>query len=294
MAIALTAGMRALAQATDTAAALKARTLALWVAQNRLAAAQIATPWPALGSYCGDARRPGRRFVWQASVATTPNPAFRRIEIIVAEPQAPDYVLARLTGFLGNPEPPAMSGRAAIRGAGSSAASRSSRRCWRSRSSASSRCLRYRATSSLTDGEARLSAEAQRWRTLEALFTRFEADIRQAIPRSVRAGAAARAGVARHALPTATARSCSRAPARSSSLEPAPAGQRVGYRLRDGTLELAYWPRSIDHEATVKPVDLSAGRAASPGFELEYLTRAGRGATAGRCWARTTCRARCG
>ena len=105
VAIALTAGMRALTQATDTAVALKARTLALWVAQNRLAAAQIATPWPGLGSYSGDAEEAGATFVWQARVSPTPNPAFRRIDIVVAEPQAPDYALARLTGFLGNPEP---------------------------------------------------------------------------------------------------------------------------------------------------------------------------------------------
>jgi len=105
VAIALTAGMRALAQATDTASALKARTLALWVAQNRLAAAQVASPWPALGSSRGDAEQAGAAFVWQARVTTTPNPAFRMVEITVAEPQLPDYVLARLVGFLGNPAP---------------------------------------------------------------------------------------------------------------------------------------------------------------------------------------------
>jgi general secretion pathway protein I len=105
VAIALTAGMRALAQATETASALKARTLALWVAQNRLAAAQIAMPWPALGNYDGDAVQAGAVFVWRARVGTTPNPSFRRIEITVAQPQAPDYVLARLVGFLGNPAP---------------------------------------------------------------------------------------------------------------------------------------------------------------------------------------------
>jgi len=105
IAIALTAGMRALAQATDTASALKARTLALWVAQNRLAAAQIATPWPALGNYSGEAAQAGTSFVWQANVTTTPNPTFRRIEITVAQPDSPDYALARLTGFIGNPEP---------------------------------------------------------------------------------------------------------------------------------------------------------------------------------------------
>lgn len=106
VAIALAAGMRALAQATDTASALKARTLALWVAQNRLAAAQVATPWPALGGATGEATQAGVAFVWQARVSTTPNPAFRMIEITVAEPHAADYVLARLVGFLGNPEPP--------------------------------------------------------------------------------------------------------------------------------------------------------------------------------------------
>ena len=49
--------------------------------------------------------------------------------------------------------------------------------------------LSYRATASLSEGEARLSGEAQRWRALEALFTRIEADFRQAVPRSARVGA---------------------------------------------------------------------------------------------------------
>ncbi|MCC7325996.1 MAG: type II secretion system minor pseudopilin GspI [Burkholderiales bacterium] len=105
VAIALAAGMRALAQATDTASALKARTLALWVAQNRLAAAQIASPWPAPGNYSGAAQQAGAQFVWQANVTTTPNSAFRKFEITVAEPHSPDYTLARLVGFLGNPAP---------------------------------------------------------------------------------------------------------------------------------------------------------------------------------------------
>lgn len=105
IAIALTAGMRALAQATETASALKARTLALWVAQNRLAAAQVASPWPALGNSAGEATQAGATFAWQSRVTATPNPAFRMVEITVSEPQVPEYVLARLVGFLGNPEP---------------------------------------------------------------------------------------------------------------------------------------------------------------------------------------------
>jgi len=104
VAVALAAGMRALAQGADTASALKARTLALWVAQNRLAAAQMSTPWPALGNASGDVVQAGTRFVWRVSIGNTPNPAFRRISIIVADPETPDYALAQLIGFLGNPE----------------------------------------------------------------------------------------------------------------------------------------------------------------------------------------------
>jgi general secretion pathway protein I len=103
LAVALAAGMRSVAQATDSATLLKHRTLALWVAQNRLAAAQLAAPWPAQGTREGDATQAGVRFVWREVVSGTPNPTFRRIEIAVADPGTPDYALARITGYLGQP-----------------------------------------------------------------------------------------------------------------------------------------------------------------------------------------------
>lgn len=101
LAVALAAGMRSVAQATDSATLLKQRTLALWVAQNRLAAAQLATALPAQGTRDGDATQAGMRFVWRETVSATPNPSFRKLEIAVADPGAPDYALARLIGYLG-------------------------------------------------------------------------------------------------------------------------------------------------------------------------------------------------
>jgi general secretion pathway protein I len=101
VAVALAAGMRALAQSADGATSLKSRTLALWVAQNRLARAQLADPWPPAGTAQGDETQAGMRLAWRETITATPNPAFRRIEIVVAQAAVPDYALARLVGYLG-------------------------------------------------------------------------------------------------------------------------------------------------------------------------------------------------
>lgn len=93
--------MRAVAQSADSATLLKQRTLALWVAQNRLAAAQLASPRPLPGTRSGEAVQGGAAFTWQETVAATPNPAFRKIDIVVADPAQPGYALARLSGYLG-------------------------------------------------------------------------------------------------------------------------------------------------------------------------------------------------
>ena len=101
LAVALAAGFRSIAQSADGATALKARTLALWVAQNRLALAQVEAPAPPPGERSGTAAEAGATFFWRESIGGTPNPAFRKIEITVADASTPDYVLARLVGYLG-------------------------------------------------------------------------------------------------------------------------------------------------------------------------------------------------
>ncbi|HMA32248.1 MAG TPA: type II secretion system minor pseudopilin GspI [Casimicrobiaceae bacterium] len=102
VAVALAAGMRALAQTADGATTLKLRTLALWVAENRLAQAQLQTPWPAVGAAAGSELQANVTLDWRETVRATPNPAFRRIEIVVTQQDLPDYALARLVGYLGN------------------------------------------------------------------------------------------------------------------------------------------------------------------------------------------------
>jgi general secretion pathway protein I len=102
VAVALSAGMRAIAQGADGASSLKARTLALWVAENRLAQAQLDDPAPAPGTTTGEDAQAGVRFTWRRTVEASPNPAFRKIEIVVGQDDQPGYVLARLVGYVGS------------------------------------------------------------------------------------------------------------------------------------------------------------------------------------------------
>jgi general secretion pathway protein J len=134
--------------------------------------------------------------------------------------------------------------------------------------------LAYRATAALTEGEARLSAEARRWRTLEALFTRFEADIRQAVPRGSRVGS--RVEPAWLALPADGAGNAALVFTRAGAEfadDPGLAGQRIGYRLRGHAVEIAYWPR-VDNAVEVQPAVYTLADGVS-GFRVAYLGRAG-------------------
>jgi general secretion pathway protein J len=114
--------------------------------------------------------------------------------------------------------------------------------------------LAYRATAAMTDGEARLTAESDRWRALDRLFARLESDMRQAVPRAVRHGGTAEP--AWLALPADSSGNSELVFSRAGpefAAEPGAAGQRIGYRLRDGAIETLYWPQ-LDNVANAEPV----------------------------------------
>jgi len=113
--------------------------------------------------------------------------------------------------------------------------------------------LAWRATAAMTDGEQRLSVESARWQHLDALLTRLEADMRQALPRAARNGA--RSEPAWVAVPADAAGNTSLVFTRAgpdAADEPGAGGQRVGYRWRDGNIDVLYWPR-LDDTANATP-----------------------------------------
>lgn len=105
LAIALSAVMRAVGAATGNMDELRARTLAGWVADNRIAEHRALKHWLPVGRNEGRAEQGGMSFRWVEEVQGTPNGQFRRLEVKVwSVPEAGNAreakVLATLTGFV--------------------------------------------------------------------------------------------------------------------------------------------------------------------------------------------------
>jgi general secretion pathway protein I len=105
LAIALSAAMRAVSVATDSANETKLRTLATWIAQNRIAEinASSATNFPSAGETNGRQAMANIEFEWRQKISNTPNSAFRKIEVQVLRPSTGkdgEQWLANLSGFV--------------------------------------------------------------------------------------------------------------------------------------------------------------------------------------------------
>ena len=101
--IALLAALRAAAQGTTSVGELRARLLAGWVAENRLAEHRARGDWLPLGIQRGRESQAGFEFVWREELVATPHPAFRRIDVFVFAAPEESRALAHFTGFVVNP-----------------------------------------------------------------------------------------------------------------------------------------------------------------------------------------------
>ncbi|MBI3148663.1 MAG: type II secretion system minor pseudopilin GspI [Betaproteobacteria bacterium] len=105
IAVALAAAFRGATLGVEGAQLLRTRTLAQWVAQNRVGLAQLQEPWSEPGERNGQAVQGGQEFLWREIVSGTPNPNLRKLEVSVSEPATPAYVQARLVAYLSRTTP---------------------------------------------------------------------------------------------------------------------------------------------------------------------------------------------
>lgn len=101
----LTAGARSV----RTAAQLEDKTLAMWIADNRLTEMQLERSPVSDGRDEGQVAFAGRNWSWQSEVEATSEPAMRRVTLWVAADQRGasgslrERALVTLSGFLGSP-----------------------------------------------------------------------------------------------------------------------------------------------------------------------------------------------
>lgn len=100
VAIALAAASRSVAMSTTSAAEVKLRVLAGFVAENLMAELSARRVWPAANTSEGVQQQAGVEFRWTMEVAATPIPDMRRVEIRVSGPENPPHELRRLIGVV--------------------------------------------------------------------------------------------------------------------------------------------------------------------------------------------------
>lgn len=100
LAVALAATTRAASLATDGALETRQRLLATWAAQNRVAELRATRAFPSPGSTRFNTEQGGLALVVDETVATTPNPGIRRVDLAVAEARPEGRVLGRLTAYV--------------------------------------------------------------------------------------------------------------------------------------------------------------------------------------------------
>ncbi len=103
LAIALAAIISNGARYANNAAGLRDKTLALWVARNRLAEIDLAPVCPTEGNSNEDVKMGGIEWTWRTKVTITQDPMLRRIDIRVEKKgERNPAAYATLTAFVSN------------------------------------------------------------------------------------------------------------------------------------------------------------------------------------------------
>lgn len=104
LALALGAGIFATGRFAANAAVLREKTVALWVAHNRLTEIGLEPSWPSIGKSDGEVTMAGVDWRWEVEVVETPDPRVRRVNIAV-RPKKSESESARLSSFLEERKP---------------------------------------------------------------------------------------------------------------------------------------------------------------------------------------------
>jgi general secretion pathway protein I len=102
--------IQAVSETANNGAYLRDKSVAHWVAMNRITEFRLAQQPPAVGESSGEVEMAGRRWRWNAEISQTALPSMKRIDVAVSAiesgAESPNR-LASVTGFFGEKIAPA-------------------------------------------------------------------------------------------------------------------------------------------------------------------------------------------
>jgi general secretion pathway protein I len=98
----LGASLRAVGSLAQNSSGLRATMMANWSAENRLAQIRLGKEWPQLGDRSFPCPQGELNLLCEEHVLSTPNPSFRRVEVLVFDASNLQRRLAKLTQVVPN------------------------------------------------------------------------------------------------------------------------------------------------------------------------------------------------
>jgi general secretion pathway protein I len=121
VAFSLTTVAASMGQMIDTASAMRERTYASWIAQNKIAEMRLANVIPEVTSTSGEVDFAGTEWAWRADVSETGVENLFRVDVTVSHAGSPDSVRT-VSGFIGEPVAAGQSNRSWNRASANSGA----------------------------------------------------------------------------------------------------------------------------------------------------------------------------
>ena len=106
LALGMMAVVKALSEYSETAAYTQQKTLASWIATNKLTELSIAPAWPALGDSDEDVEFASQKWRCSITVSKTDVTNLRRVDVSVSLLDKPDRVIHKVSALIEPPAPP--------------------------------------------------------------------------------------------------------------------------------------------------------------------------------------------
>jgi len=113
--LALAGVLAAISQMVDSGIAMRDRTYASWIAQNKIAELRLANVVPEVSESNGEVDFAGLDWAWTATISETGVENLFRVDVDVAFAGSDDRIRS-VTGFIGEPVIPGQSNRAWLQG----------------------------------------------------------------------------------------------------------------------------------------------------------------------------------